>query len=51
MMEITKTVRCKLIGLTGRKEELLHREYDNFQHWFEIGEDRGVYSAYKQDAK
>ena len=51
MMEVTKTIRCKLIGLTKRKKELLNREYDNFQHWFETGEDRGVYSAYKQDAK
>ena len=51
MMEATKTIRCKLIGLTKRKRELLNREYDNFQHWLETGEDRGVYSAYKQDAK
>ena len=51
MVEATKTIRCKLIGLTKRKQELLNREYDNFQHWLETGEDRGVYSAYKQDAK
>ena len=51
MMEVRKTVRCKLVGLTKRKRELLDREYDNFQHWLETGEDRGVYSAYKQDAK
>jgi len=50
-MEVTKTIRCKLIGLTRRKRELLNREYDNFQYWLETGEDRGVYSAYKQDAK
>jgi len=50
-MEVKKTIRCKLIGLTKRKRELLNREYDNFQHWFETREDRGVYSAYKQDAK
>ena len=51
MMEVTKTIRCKLIGLTRRKRELLNREYDSFQHWLETGEDRGVYSAYKQDAR
>ena len=51
IMEVTKTIRCKLIGLTRRKRELLNREYDNFQYWLETGEDRGVYSAYKQDAK
>jgi len=51
MMEATKTIKCKLIGLTLRKRELLNREYDSFQHWLETGEDGGVYSAYKQDAK
>jgi len=51
MMKARKTIRCKLIGLTKRKRELLNREYDNFQHWLETGEDRGIYSAYKQDAK
>jgi len=51
MKEVRKTIKCKLIGLTKRKRELLNREYDNFQHWLETGEDRGVYSAYKQDAK
>ena len=50
-MEVRKTVRCKLVGLTRRKRELLDKEYNNFQHWLETGEDRGVYSAYKQDAK
>ena len=49
--EIIKTVRCKLIGLTKRKQELLDREYNNFLHWLRTGEDKGVYSAYKQDAK
>ena len=51
IMEIRKTIRCKLIGLTKRKRELLNKEYDNFQHWLKTGEDKGVYSAYKQDAK
>ena len=50
-MKIIKTVKCKLIGLTKRKRMLLNREYDNFQHWFKTGEDKGIYSAYKQDAK
>jgi len=51
MMEITKTIKCKLIGLTKRKLELLNREYDNFQHYLKTGEDRGVYSATKQQGK
>ncbi|MHA1596142.1 MAG: hypothetical protein ACTSWV_00680, partial [Candidatus Asgardarchaeia archaeon] len=49
-MKITKTVKCKLIGLTKRKLELLNREYDNFQHYLK-GEDEGVYSATKQQGK
>lgn len=49
--EMTKTIRCKLIGLTKRKLELLNREYDNFQHYLKTGEDRGVYSATKQQGK
>ena len=51
MMEITKTIKCKLIGLTKRKLELLNREYDNFQHYLKTGEDKGVYSATKQQGK
>ena len=46
-----KTVRCKLVGLTKRKCELLSREYDNFQHYLRTGEDKGVYSATKQQGK
>jgi len=33
---------------TKRKFELLNREYDNFQRYLKTGEDRGVYSATKQ---
>jgi len=51
MMEITKVIRCKLIGLTLRKRELLNQEYDNFQHYLKTGEDRGVYSATKQQGR
>lgn len=50
-MEVTKTVKCKLIGLTKQKLELLNREHDNFQHYLKTGEDRGVYSATKQQGK
>lgn len=49
--EITKTIKCKLIGLTKRKLELLNREYDNFQHFLKTGEDKGIYSATKQQGK
>jgi len=51
MVEITKTIKCKLIGLTRRKLELLNREYDNFQHFLKTGENRGVYSATRQQGK
>ena len=50
-MEITKTIKCKLIGLTKRKLELLNQEYGNFQHYLKTGKDRGVYSATKQQGK
>jgi len=50
-VEITKVVRSKLIGLTLRKRELLNSEYDNFQHFLRTGEDKGVYSATKQQGK
>ncbi|MHA1860258.1 MAG: hypothetical protein ACTSVF_04070, partial [Candidatus Asgardarchaeia archaeon] len=49
-MKITRTVKCKLIGLTKRKLELLNREYNNFQHYLK-GENKGVYSATKQQGK
>ena len=39
-MEVTKTVRCKLIGLTRRKS----CSGDNLQHW---KQERIKYSAYK----
>ena len=51
MMEITKVIRCKLIGLTRRKRELLNSEYAHFQHFLKTGEDKGVYSATKQQGK
>ena len=50
-VEITKVVRSKLIGLTRRKRDLLNSEYDSFQHFLRTGEDKGVYSATKQQGK
>ena len=50
-MQVTKTVRCRLVRLTKRKRDLLNREYDNLNHWLRTGEDRGVYSANKQQAR
>jgi putative transposase len=37
--------------LTKRKLNLLNREYDNLNHYLKTGEDRGVYSAHKQQAR
>ena len=51
IMELTKTIKCKLIRLTKRKLNLLNREYDNLNHYLKTGEDRGVYSAHKQQAR
>jgi len=51
MMKITKTIKCKLIGLTKRKFKLLNQEYDNLNYYLKTGKDRGVYSAHKQQAR
>ena len=50
-MKVRKAVRCKPVGLTRRKLELLNREYNNFQHYLRTGEDKGVYSATRQQGK
>ena len=50
-VQVRKTIRCGVVYLTKQKEELLNREYDNFQHFLQTGKDLGVYSAHKQQAK
>ena len=50
-VQARKTIRCGIVHLTKQKEELLNQEYDNFQYFLQTGENLGVYSAHKQQAK
>ena len=44
-------LKCGVVHLTKVKANLLNQEYDNLNHFLKTGEDRGVYSANKQQAK
>ncbi|MFQ6123021.1 MAG: hypothetical protein ACE5R6_00220 [Candidatus Heimdallarchaeota archaeon] len=46
-----KTIQCGIVHLTKIKKEILNQEYENFQHFLQTGNDLGVYSANKQQAK
>lgn len=46
-----KTLKAKIVALTKNKQSLLENEYNNLQHYLQTGEDLGVYSANKQQAK
>ena len=46
-----KTITAKIVALTATKQQLLQTEYDNLQRFLQTGEDLGVYSANKQQAK
>lgn len=48
---VRKTIRCGIVHLTKIKREILNQEYENFQHFLQTGNDLGVYSANKQQAK
>lgn len=58
---VTKCYRCKIVRLTKIKQHLLNtleqealaalsQEYNNLQHYLQTREDRGLYSANKQQA-
>src|SRR5215469_10322412 len=47
---VKKTYHCKVIRLTNTKQVALQQEYDNLQHYLQTREDRGVYSANRQQA-
>ena len=47
---VKKTYHCKVIHLTNTKQVALQQEYDNLQHYLQTREDRGLYSANKQQA-
>src|SRR5215472_10056394 len=50
MSLVKKTYHCKVIRLTNTKQVVLQQEYDNLQHYLQTKEDRGLYSANKQQA-
>ncbi len=47
---VKKTYHCRVIRLTNTKQVALQQEYDNLQHYLQTREDRGLYSANKQQA-
>lgn len=49
---VKKCYHCKIVGLTNTKEHLLalSQEYENLQHYLQTREDKGLYSANKQQA-
>src|SRR5215831_2209773 len=47
---VKKAYHCKVIRLTNMKQVALQQEYDNLQHYLQTREDRGLYSANKQQA-
>lgn len=46
-----KTIKAKIVALTKTKRSLLETEYKNLQIFLQTGEDKGLYSANKQQAK
>jgi hypothetical protein len=40
-----------VVGLTRAKRRILDQEYENLQHYLQTGEDRGLYSANRQQAE
>ena len=37
-MQVKKTIRCKIIGLTNIKKDILNQEYDNLQEFLQLKE-------------
>ena len=50
MSVVKKTYHCKVIRLTNTKQVALQQEYDNLRHYLQTREDRGLYSANRQQA-
>ena len=49
-MKAKKTIKAKIIGLRKGKEELLKREYENWQRYLHGDRSAQLYSATKQQA-
>jgi len=50
-MEALLTIQCGIVALTKRKQQFLDLEYERLQHFLQTKEDRGLYSANKQQAQ
>jgi len=48
---VRKTIRWGIVHLTKIKRKIFNQEYENLQHFLQTGNDLGVYSANKQQAK
>lgn len=50
-METLLAIQCAVTSMTKRKQQFLSSEYENLQHFLQTKEDRGLYSANKQQAQ
>jgi len=50
-MKVRKTIKAKILGLRKGKEELLRKEYENFQRYIHGDRSVSLYSATKQQAE
>ena len=50
-MKVKKTIKGKILELRKGKEELLKREYENFQRYLHGDKTAPLYSATKQEAE
>ena len=50
-MKVRKTIKAKILGLRKGKEELLRKEYENFQRYIHGDRSASLYSATKQQAE
>ena len=50
LMKVKKTIKAKILELRKGKEELLRREYENFQRYLRGDRSAPLYSATKQQA-
>ena len=51
LMKVRKTIKGKILELRKGKEELLKREYENFQRYLRGDRSVPLYSATKQQAE
>jgi Lhr-like helicase len=51
LMKVKKTIKAKILELRKGKEELLTREYENFQRYLHGDKSALLYSATRQQAE